>query len=378
MQGIVNEKRLVGELIELLKVDSPTGHEQVLASLLERKLAALDVRVQRCPSGMGSDNLVCQLPGTTAGKTLLFSAHMDTVAAAVHVQPRFSCGRFSSAGTMSARGSDDKTGIAALLEALRVVRECGLPHAGLRIVLTAGEESGLIGAKALDRELILADYGFVLDGEGKVGGIIAETPYRRRLIVDVCVSERFRQKRAQKASAMAVATAAVAHMPLGHITATTAAEIVRFERVSADGVDHVKITVEICTADTFGLHQQSERIIAAFQQAASQAGGIARVDVVEHYAGYHFSANAPVVRRACAAVKAIQCQPELLTSQWGSDANIFSALGVPTVALSVGFERIHTPEEYLPMGELVRTVKLVLALIAGACALKDSWQTRYS
>ena len=42
----------------------------------------------------------------------------------------------------------------------------------VRLYETAGEESGLVGAKELDPSLIIAKYGFAVDSDGKVGGIV--------------------------------------------------------------------------------------------------------------------------------------------------------------------------------------------------------------
>src|SRR5690606_41081797 len=42
-------------------------------------------------------------------------------------------------------GSDDKAGLAALIEGIRVLKEQNTPHGTIQLVITAGEESGLVG-----------------------------------------------------------------------------------------------------------------------------------------------------------------------------------------------------------------------------------------
>ena len=45
----------------------------------------------------------------------------------------------------------------------------------------SGEERGLVGAKALDAALLDADYGYALDSDGEVGGIVVAAPYQAKL-----------------------------------------------------------------------------------------------------------------------------------------------------------------------------------------------------
>ena len=47
-------------------------------------------------------------------------------------------------------GADDKAGLAAILEAIRInTRRNNVQHGDIQFIITAGEESGLVGAKAL-------------------------------------------------------------------------------------------------------------------------------------------------------------------------------------------------------------------------------------
>ena len=47
--------------------------------------------------------------------------------------------------------------------------------------MTAGEESGLVGAKELDATLLTAKYGYAIDSDGKVGGIVTAAPFQAKL-----------------------------------------------------------------------------------------------------------------------------------------------------------------------------------------------------
>lgn len=45
-------------------------------------------------------------------------------------------------------GADDKAGLAAIIEAIKQIKESNLPHGQIQIIITVGEESGLVGAKS--------------------------------------------------------------------------------------------------------------------------------------------------------------------------------------------------------------------------------------
>lgn len=76
---------------------------------------------------------------------------MDTVVPGNGVKPVIEDGYVKTDGT-TILGADDKTGLAAMFEAIRVLKEKNVPHGKIEFVITAGEESGLVGAKSVRSE----------------------------------------------------------------------------------------------------------------------------------------------------------------------------------------------------------------------------------
>lgn len=108
----------------------------------ELRSAGLAVEVQRAVGRSGSaglatfgavDNVIATLPGTDPTGTVLLVGHYDSAA----VGP----------GT-----SDDGTAVAAILETARVLRAGTPPRNDVVLLLTDGEEEGLLGAEAFARE----------------------------------------------------------------------------------------------------------------------------------------------------------------------------------------------------------------------------------
>ncbi|RKJ28252.1 M20/M25/M40 family metallo-hydrolase, partial [Butyricicoccus sp. 1XD8-22] len=79
--------------------------------------------------------------------------------------------------------------------------------------------------------------------------------------------------------------------------------------------------------------------------------------------GFNVSEEDKVVQVAMQAVKNIGRNPNLGLSGGGSDANIISSFGIPTVVLSVGYEDIHTTNERMPIEELEKLADLLVEVV---------------
>src|SRR5690606_14184548 len=115
-------------------------------------------------------------------------------------------------------GSDDKAGIAAMLEAIRVMKEHNIPHGPLQFIITVGEESGLIGARALNIEDITAQFGYALDSNLEVGNIAVAAPFQAKIDITVTGKTAHAGLNPEEGiSAIQVASKAISQIPLGRI-----------------------------------------------------------------------------------------------------------------------------------------------------------------
>jgi peptidase T-like protein len=369
---LISRERIIETLFELVRVDSETGEEGAIAALLKEKFTSLGVIVQednaKEETGHGANNLIGTLPGKTDGTAIFFGAHMDTVRPGKNIRPSIRNGYIVSDGR-TILGADDKAGLAALIEAFTVLIDDKLPHSELQVIVTVGEESGLLGAKALDTKLLRGKYGFEMDSEGPVGDMTIAAPYQVRFEVDLFGKSAHAGVAPEKGvSAITMAAKAITRMPLGRIDRETTANIGRFEGKGATNVicDHVGILAEARSLIRSKLDRQVRLMTQAFEQTAAEMGGKAEVKTTFMYPGYRFEPDAPIVRLAKAAVQSVGRHPRLLSSGGGSDANVINGKGLPVINMGVGYEQIHTIEERLPVSELVKTSELILALIQQA------------
>ena len=367
---MINENRLVEEFFELVQVDSETKNEAEIAKVLKEKFTALGLDVLEddttAVTGHGAGNLICTLEATKEGvDTIYFTSHMDTVVPGNGIKPSIKDGYIVSDGT-TILGADDKAGLAVMLEVLKVIQEQKLPHGKIEFIITVGEESGLVGAKALDRSLVTAKYGYALDSDGRVGNIVVAAPTQARVEAKIFGKTAHAGVAPEKGvSAITIAAKAISRMPLGRIDSETTANIGRFQGGQQTNIvcDFVEILAEARSLIPEKMEAQVQKMQEAFATAAGEMGGRAEVDVTVMYPGFKYGDGDHVVEVAKQAAAKINRSCELQQSGGGSDANVIAGFGIPTVNLAVGYEDIHTTNERIPVEELTKLAEMVVAII---------------
>ncbi|MCX6093213.1 MAG: M28 family peptidase, partial [Candidatus Bipolaricaulota bacterium] len=152
------EKGIVALFCELVRIDSESGDEarflKHLAGVLKERLHA------RCEFDDYGNLIACVDGLDSTALPVLLGAHGDTVKPGCGIEPLVENGVVRSSGT-TILGADDKAAIAEIVEAVRTAR-C---HPPLEIVVTVGEEVGLLGARNLDLKRVRSRRAFIVDGE---------------------------------------------------------------------------------------------------------------------------------------------------------------------------------------------------------------------
>ncbi len=372
---MIRQDRLVDEFMELVQVDSETRHEQEICQVLKRKFSELGLHVveddTQEKTGHGAGNLIATLEasGADGAPTIFFTSHMDTVTPGKGIKPRIDDrGIIRSDGT-TILGSDDKAGIAAMLEAIRVLKETGMAHGKIQFVITVGEEAGLHGARAMDKTHLEASFGYALDSNGDIGDIAVAAPTQAKIHITVWGKSAHAGVNPEDGiSAITVASKAISRMPLGRIDRETTANIGSFQGGGATNIvcDRVDIEAEARSLVQHKLDVQVEAMKQAFESAAQEMGGRADFSSEIIYPAYSYDENAPVVKLAMRALEKIGKTPRTFQTGGGSDANIFNGMGIPTVNLAVGYKDIHTTNEHIAIEDLVKTAELVVAIVQEA------------
>jgi len=375
---MIAKERLVEQFMALVRVDSETGHEQEISRVLKEKFGALGLKVEEDDAaektGHGSGNLFVMLEadGAPDAPTIFFTSHMDTVTPGKGIKPQLDADGYIRSDGTTILGSDDKAGLAAMLEAIQVIRERGIAHGPVQFVITVGEEAGLYGARAMEASRLAASFGYALDSNGQIGDIAVAAPTQAKITMKVIGKSAHAGVNPEDGiSAIQVAAKAIGRMQLGRIDKETTANIGRFEGGGATNIvcDFVKLDAEARSIVQHKLDKQVDAMRAALESAAADYGATAEFESEIIYPAYSYTDGDPVVELAKSAIKAIGRTPRTFHSGGGSDANIFNGLGVPTVNLAVGYEHIHTTKEQIKVEDLVKTTELVVELIKQAAAL---------
>ncbi|KJD44018.1 tripeptidase T [Paenibacillus terrae] len=371
----VVKDRIVQEFMELVQVDSETKHEQEISRVLKEKFNALGLEVteddSRERTGHGSGNLIVtwKAEGAEQAPKLFFTCHMDTVTPGKGIKPQLGEDGWIRSDGSTILGADDKAGIAALFEAIRVVREQKIPHGQIQFVITAGEESGLFGARAMKPELLDADFGYALDSNGEVGSICVAAPTQARIEMKITGKSAHAGVNPEDGiSAIQVASKAISNMKLGRIDKETTANIGSFEGGGATNVvcDFVLIRAEARSIVQEKVNHQIQHMREALETTAREFGaqGEFRSEVI--YPAFSFTEHDEIVQVAQRAIQGLGLATPTFHSGGGSDANVFNGLGIPTVNLAVGYQNIHTTQEKIKADDLVKVAEVVVALIQQA------------
>ncbi|MHB0859822.1 tripeptidase T [Paenibacillus sp. SEL3] len=368
----VVKDRIVQEFMELVQVDSETRNEQEISRVLKEKFNALGLEVMEDDSrertGHGSGNLIVtwKAEGVEQAPKLFFTCHMDTVTPGKGIKPQLGEDGWIRSDGSTILGSDDKAGIAALFEAIRVVREQNIPHGQIQFVITAGEESGLMGARAMKPDVLDSDFGYALDSNGEVGSICIAAPTQARIEMKITGKSAHAGVNPEDGiSAIQVASKAISKMKLGRIDKETTANIGSFEGGGATNVvcDFVLIRAEARSIVQEKVNHQIQHMRESLETTAREFGaqGEFRSEVI--YPAFSFTEHDEVVQVAQRAIQGLGLETPTFHSGGGSDANVFNGLGIPTVNLAVGYQNIHTTEEKIKADDLVKVAEVVVALI---------------
>lgn len=367
---MVNEKRLVESFVELVKIDSISREEKNLADFLIEKLEDLGLEVivdqagEKAKSNCG--NIIARFKGNIKEATpIMFSAHMDTVVPGKNINPLCDGEKIVSDGK-TILGADDKAAIAALLEALHIIKEKNISHGDIEIVFSICEEIGLKGVKNLDISELNAQMAFVLDAGGRVGKINTTAPSQNSLEIIIHGKSAHAGSNPEEGiNAIQVAGFALSRMKLGRIDEETTTNIGVISGGNATNIVPDKVTLkgEVRSRKEEKLEKYTEKLKQIIEDTAQEFKAKAEVKINKEYHCYNLFPDDRVVKIAMKAVKDMGLQPLLCPSGGGSDANVFNKKGFPSVVLAIGMEKVHTLEEYILIKELKNTVKYILSII---------------
>ncbi|MDR7554074.1 MAG: M20/M25/M40 family metallo-hydrolase [Armatimonadota bacterium] len=376
--------RIVGLLRALVATDSvnpglaPGGAgEGAVATLLAAECRAAGLEVRLDEVAPGRPNVVARLAGARPGRRLLLCGHTDTVATTGMAEP-FSA-RLEGDRLYGRGAYDMKGGVAAIVEAMRVVAAAGLPAGELVAAFVVDEEHASLGALDLIRreradaaviteptalEVCIAHKGFLWARVETAGRAAHGSRYdagddaiTRMGHVLVALDRLEREVLPQRTHPLLGRPSLHASTIAGGVGWSTYPDrcVLEVERRLLPGEQDADVLAEL---------------EAAVSEAQQRSPGLqARVELVMSRPSFEVSPEAPVVRALADSVRAV-CgrSPRLVGEHPWFDAALLGAAGIPTVMFGPGGAGAHAAVEWVDVPSVVTCADVLAHLASHWCA----------
>ncbi len=369
----VNQERLVETFLAMVRLNTPPRAEKATSEIAHNILIELgfDCAYDDAGEKVGGTvgNLIAFKKGTVeSAPPIFFSAHFDTVEATPGLEPIIDGDVIKTDGR-TVLGADDISGMAPILEAMRILTEQNIPHGDIQLLLTICEEIGLLGAKQMDPSRIKAKFGYVLDAGPPVGSLVYSAPTQDTFEVRIHGKPAHAGAEPENGtSAILVAARAIARMKLGRVDPETTANVGVISGGTATNIIPAEcfLHCEARSRNAAKLEKQMTHMKSCFEEEAAAAGVTVEIAVERSYSAYELGMDDEVLTIGIAAAERIGLEPLLRVTGGGADANIFNAHGIPTTVLGCGMMNIHRHDEYVLISDLVKSTQYVVSIVETA------------
>jgi len=353
-------KRLVRTFLDLVKIDSPSGHEEKVRKYVVQFVKKLGLK----PIQDARGNLIVKVDGD--GEPLLLGAHLDTVEPGRNIKPQIKDGIIRSSGD-TILGADNKVAVAAILEVLKYLIENKLKISSIDIVFTLSEESAEFGSSKLDYGKISAKKGYTFDSLSPFGSIITASPFYNRFDIKIIGKSAHASFPHEAINALRIFGIALNKIKLGKINNKTIANIGIVSSGHAPNTipGEVAISGEVRSFVKKEIEDYSRFIVNKFTEIALKFGARVEEKVIPSCSGYEYSVSDEFIRTTRKIIKDFGLKPSLMRKWACSDANIFNEHGIKILNLGDGVVNAHTTDEYIAVNDLSKLASLVFSLAIG-------------
>ncbi len=355
---------------KLASIPSPSGEEKEVARFIMNELSKIGIPYYVDDSWKknysNTGNIIATLEGS--GDTVMFYAHMDTVAPDL-TRPRI----IESKGVIKSNngaimGADDKTGVAALISALRVLKN--KEHPTIVVAFTTKEEGpgkkmGDMGARFLSPRK-KPDYTFVIDDAGRAGS------FTSRALGCLDFSITFKGRGAHAASnpekginAIKAASLFVSYLQLGRSKEGNCLNIGTIKGGTFDNVIPASavLTGEVRAFEYTRMAKQLELVHDCAKKACKVSKCKYALSADLKHAIYPLdSKDARIMQLAEAAARKAQVPFSSEDMYATCEANVLCRKGHRVIVMRPGYWNPHSTAEYTTAKELVNCKRLVIAI----------------
>lgn len=274
-----------------------------------------------------------------------------------------------TASGLTLLGSDDKSGVAEIMDAAyQLMNNPSIKHGKIRILFTPDEEVGR-GVDKVDMSKLGADFGYTLDG-GPIGDIENETFSADGATISIQgVATHPGTAKGKMENAIKIAADIVASLPKKRLTPETTHKKQGFiHPVKIEGgLEHAQITFILRDFDNALLAEKAV-ILRGVMEKVMKAYPFSKAElkVFQQYRNMKevLDKHPHVTEYAVEAIKRVGLKPNLGSIRGGTDGSRLSFMGLPCPNLFAGEQAIHSRHEHVSIQDMEKAVQMIVALAA--------------
>jgi tripeptide aminopeptidase len=408
---------LTARLVRYCAIDSQSDIDSPSTPSTERQHAMLDLLVEELTAmgaaavtKTGYGVVLATIPGTAAGPTIGFLAHVDTAPQfnATGVRPRVIEGYdggaigfpddpdlildpaafpylatktgddIVTASGLTLLGADDKAGVAIIMTAARhLLENPDLPRPTIRLAFTTDEEIGR-GVDPLLPADLAVDFAYTLDG-GELGEITYETFSADHAVVTVTgVSIHPGDAKGKLVNAVHLAAKIVDTLPQATQTPETTDGRQGFIHVTdvRGGAAQTELRFILRDFEREGLEAKAAllRQVCAAVAATEPRAAIA-CSITPQYRNmrYWLETDMTPVALARQALADLGVAERSVPIRGGTDGSRLTEMGVPCPNLFTGMQNVHGPLEWVSAQDMAQATALCLRIARRAAGAAAAW-----
>jgi tripeptide aminopeptidase len=274
-----------------------------------------------------------------------------------------------TASGLTLLGSDDKSGVAEIMDAAyQLLHTPSVKHGKIRILFTPDEEIGR-GVDKVNMEKLGADFGYTLDG-GPVGDIENETFSADGSTIKIQgVAAHPGYAKGKMENAIKIASDIVASLPKDRLTPeTTEGKQGFIHPVKIEGgLENAQITFILRDFDNELLNEKAVILRGIMDEVMKNYPySKAEMNVFQQYRNMKevLDSHPHVTDNAIEAIKRAGLEPNLGSIRGGTDGSRLSFMGLPCPNLFAGEQGIHSRHEHVSIQDMEAAVRMIVHLCA--------------
>lgn len=272
-----------------------------------------------------------------------------------------------TASGLTLLGADDKSGVAAIMEAvLYFMQNPAVKHGEIKILFTPDEEVGK-GTAKVDMHKLGAQFGYTLDG-GEAGSLEDETFSADAAVITIeGVIVHPGYAKGKLVNALKIAGAVLDALPKTEWSPETTDQKQGFVHpVSVNGIVEkatIQFIVRDFTLDGLQAHHNRLKILAE-EVVAQFPGATMKYEAIEQYRNMKqmLDQHPQVVEYAKEAIKRAGLTVKMESIRGGTDGSKFSYIGMPCPNIFTGMQNIHSKLEWIGINDMAKASETVVHL----------------